>query len=77
MMIVLLLFLQKQKPVPVSRANATRESTARGFALSVNLSFPELRHEDFPLTLMRGSPDGTVEQDHYRQEILDLAAERE
>jgi len=29
--------------------------------------------EDFPRTLMRDSPDGTVESDRYRQETLDLA----
>ena len=29
---------------------------------------------DFPLILMRGSPDGTVEPDRHRHETQDLAA---
>jgi hypothetical protein len=33
-----------------------------------------LHGEDFPRTLIRGSPDGTVGPDRYRQERLDLAA---
>jgi hypothetical protein len=32
-----------------------------------------LHGEDFPQTLMTGSPDGTVEPDRHRQETLDLA----
>jgi hypothetical protein len=31
----------------------------------------------FPDALMRGSPDGTVEADRYRQATLNLAAKRE
>jgi hypothetical protein len=33
-----------------------------------------LHGEDFPRTLMRGSPDGAVEPVCHRQETLDLAA---
>jgi len=33
-----------------------------------------LHGEDFPRTLMRGSPDGTMETDRHRQETLDLVA---
>jgi hypothetical protein len=33
-----------------------------------------LHGEGFPRTLMRGSPDGTIEPNRHRQETLDLAA---
>ena len=36
-----------------------------------------LHGEDFPRTLMRGSPAGAVEPVRHRQETLDLAAWRE
>jgi hypothetical protein len=62
----------------------SRAAPAHGLcktALQSARQINNLHREDFLRTLMRGSPDGTVEPDRYRQEMMmssqDLAAERD
>ena len=62
----------------------SRAAPAHGLRMNVTDCFhihtwrsSSLLGEVFPRSLMRGSPDGTVEPDRHRQEILDLAVWRE
>jgi hypothetical protein len=56
------------------RPRTDSTSPRYGLLPHTHLSLSSSLHgKDFPLTLVRGSPDGTVEPDRHRQETIDLA----
>ncbi len=61
-----------QKQVCQNSALYTQKHILREGICRTDSALPHY-DKDFPLTLMRGSQDGTIESDYHHQETLDLA----